>query len=141
VRRLPATYTRPHGTRYLLAAYEVRADHLWGVSYPRQTWEQVLDFLQAVRRRYPDPVHLHIVLDNRGSHKKQEVRDWCAAHGVRLVFLPTYSSYLNRIESHFTALKKFALSGRYFPDHAAQDAAIQRYLRYRAAIKPSEKRH
>jgi transposase len=131
---LPATYKRPHGTRYLLAAYDVRADHLWGVSYPRQTWEQVLNFLQAVRRQYPDAVRLQIVLDNRGSHKTQEVRDWCAEHGVRLVFLPTYSSYLNRIESHFTALKKFALSGRYFPDHAAQDAAIQNYLRYRAAI-------
>jgi transposase len=124
-----------------LAAYDVRADHLCGVSYPRQTWEQVLDFLQAVRRQYPHPLRLHIVLDNRGSHKKQEVRDWCAEHGVRWVFWPTYSSYLNRIESRFTALKKFALSGRYFPDHAAQNAAIQNYLRYRATVKLSEKRH
>jgi transposase len=135
VRRLPATYKRPHGTRYLLAAYDVPTQALWGAIYQRQTWTEVLDFLKAVRRRYPDNRWLHVVLDNRGSHKKQAVRQWCATNRVRLVFQPTYSSWLNRIECHFTALKKFALSGRYFKDHAEQNAAIFNYLMYRAALK------
>ena len=33
------------------------------------------------------------------------------------------------------ALKKFALSGRYFKDHDGQNAAIFNYLTYRAALK------
>lgn len=77
VRRLPATYTRPHGTRYLLAAHDVQTQALWDSIYKRQTWNEVLDFLKAVRRCYPDDRCLHIVLDNRGSHKKPEVVDWC----------------------------------------------------------------
>jgi transposase len=138
VRRLPATYKRPQGTRYLLAAYEVQTDALWGSIYQRQTWSEVLDFLKTVRRRYAPEITLHIILDNRSSHKKPEVMAWAKAHRVRLVFLPTYSSWLNRIECHFTALRKFALSGRYFKDHPEQNAAIQHYLRYRAALKNNQ---
>lgn len=142
VRRLPATYKRLHGTRYLLGAYDVQTQALWGAIYKRQTWTEVLDFLKAVRRRYPDDRWLRVVLDNRGSHKKQEVVDWCANHRMRLVFTPTYSSWLNRIECHFTALKKFALSGRYFPNHKEQNAAIRAYLNYRRKSRqPFEKRH
>ena len=44
---------------------------------------------------------------------------------------PPNCSWLNPIECHFTALKKFALSGRYFADHQAQGKAIQDYLRHR----------
>ena len=142
VRRLPATYKRLHGTRYLLAAYDVRRNDLWGTVYQRQTYRDVLTFLKTVRRRYGRNRMLHIVLDNRGSHKKQEVVDWCAENRVRLVFTPTYSSWLNRIECHFTALKKFALSGRYFKNHHEQNAAIKAYLNYRKkSAKPFEKRH
>ena len=142
VRRLPATYTRTQGTRYLLAAYDVQTQALWGTVYKRQTWNEVLDFLKAVRQCYPDDRWLHVVLDNRGSHKTSEVRQWCAANRMRLVFQPTYSSWLNRIECQFTALKKFALSGRYFKDHAEQNAAIRAYLNYhRKSRQPFEKRH
>jgi transposase len=142
VRRLPATYKRPHGTRYLLAAYDVRQDDLWGTVHERQTYREVLSFLKAVRRRYPRQQTLHIVMDNRGSHKKKEVVDWCAEHRIQLVFTPTYSSWMNRIECHFTALKKFALSGRYFKKHHDQNNAIYNYLNYRRKSRiPSEKRH
>jgi transposase len=142
VPRLPATYTRPHGTRYLLSAYDLHADQLWGWQRPNQRWGQVLAFLKGVRRRYPPQVRLFIILDNRRSHAKQEVLDWVQTHNMRLLFTPTYCSWLNPIECHFTALKKFALSGRYFADHQAQGKAIQDYLRYRNHTKaPPKLRH
>ncbi len=43
-------------------------------------------------------------------HKRAEVRDWAAAHDVELVFLPTYSSWLNWIESEFAAMRYFELN-------------------------------
>ena len=94
--RLPATCTRMHGTRYLLAAYDIHGDHRWG---------QVLTFFKAMRKRYPKNVHLYVILDNRGSHKKAEIMNWAKQNRVTLVFTPTYAFWLNRIEAHFTALK------------------------------------
>jgi transposase len=135
VLRLPATYTRPHGTRYFLAAYDLHADHLWGWQRPHQRWPEVQAFLKGIRRRYPLKIRLFMILDNRRSHKKQEVLDWAHEHNVRFLFTPTYCSWLNPIECQFTPLKKFALSTRYFADHPAQGKAIQAYLRYRNQTK------
>ena len=145
-KRLPASYTRPHGTRYLLAAYDIHADHMFGWQRPNQRWPEVLAFLKGIRRRYPIKVRLYIIMDNRGSHKKKEVRDWCKANRVTLVFTPTYASWLNRIEGHFAALRKFALKAHYYSDHKEQGLAIQKYLRWRNKEKrqpisyPREKR-
>ena len=91
----------------------------------------MLAFFKSIRVRYPDTVRLYIILDNRGSHKKKEIRQWAKNNRVTLVFTPTYASWLNRIESHFTALKKFALRGRTYMDHKEQGQAIQAYLRWR----------
>jgi len=135
VKRLPATYKRPHGTRYLLAAYDLHANTVWGWQRPNQRWGQVLSFLKGVRRRYPAQIRLFIILDNRRSHQKREVMDWVRENNMRLLFTPTYCSWLNPIECQFTALKKFALSCRYFTDHHAQGKAIQAYLRYRNQTK------
>ena len=142
MRRLPATYTRPHKTRYFLGAYDVQTDDLFGVFRRHQTWAEFIELLQDIRRRYPVTERLHIVLDNRKSHDRPPVLDFVRQNNMRLVFIPTYSSWLNRIECHFTAIRKFALSGRYFPSHRAQNAAIRKYLNYRRqARQPFEKRH
>ena len=59
------------------------------------------------------------------------VRAWCAANDVELVFLPTYGSWLNWIESEFAALRYFALNGTDHRSHAEQNAAIAGYIRWR----------
>jgi hypothetical protein len=42
------------------------------------------------------------------------------------VFTPSNPSWLNRIESEFTALRYFVLDGSDYPTPAAQEAAIGR---------------
>ena len=39
------------------------------------------------------------------------VGDWAAANNVQVAYIPTNSSWLNRIEAQFTALRYFALDG------------------------------
>jgi transposase len=73
---------------------------------------------------------LHIVLDNFKPHLKAEVLAWASRNNVRLVFTPTNASWLNRIECHFTALKKFALDNSDYTSHEDQFAAIESYLRW-----------
>ena len=142
VRRLPASYTRPHKTRYLLGAYDVRRDQLFGIFRRHQTWVEFIELLADIRRRYPFKERLHIVLDNRKSHDRPPVLDFVRRNNMRLVFIPFYSSWLNWIECHFTAIRKFALSGRYFHSHRAQNAAIRTYLNYRNQTRqPFRKRH
>ena len=71
-----------------------------------------------------------MVLDNFSPHHKQELRDWAAEHDIELVYLPTYSSWLNLIECQFQALRRFALNGTDYASHDEQDAAIHAYLRW-----------
>lgn len=74
-----------------------------------------------------------MVLDNFSPHKHAEVRTWAADHNVELVFLPTYGSWLNWIESEFAALRYFALNGTDHRTHIEQNAAIAAYIRWRNA--------
>jgi transposase len=138
IRRLPATYTRPHGTMYFFGAYDVGQDTLWGLPYEHQTQGEVLDFFIQLRARYPEDRRLYIILDNRSAHTTPAILDWVRHHKMSLVLTPTYSSFLNRIECQFTPLKKFALSGCHYRNHAEQMAAIFRYVVYRnqQTIKP-----
>jgi len=48
-------------------------------------------------------------VDNFSPHKHPKVTGWAAENNVEMVFLPTYSSWLNWIESEFAALRYFAL--------------------------------
>jgi transposase len=131
VERLRATYQRRAGVRHFLAVYDLETDRLYGQFTRRKTWVEFLTLLKWVRRRYPRHQVLHVVLDNYGPHLKREVREWAAAHDFRFYWTPTQASWLNRIESHFTALKKFALDTSDFRSHEAQQQAIEDYLSWR----------
>ena len=136
VERLRATYSRKGGVRHFLAVYDLETDRLYGQFTHHKTWVEFLAFLKWVRRRYPGKQVLHIVLDNYGSHIKTEVREWPALHNVRFYFTPTNGSWLNRIECHFTALKKFALATSDHRTHQEQQQAIEGYLSWRNGKRP-----
>jgi transposase len=72
-----------------------------------------------------------MVCDNFSPHCHAQVQAWCNASGVELVFLPTYGSWLNRIEAEFAALRYFALNGTDHRSHTEQNAAIAGYVPWR----------
>lgn len=61
----------------------------------------------------------------------QRVGAWAAANSAEIVHTPTNSSWLNRIEAQFTALRYFALDGTDHPTHKAQGSMIRRYIIWR----------
>ncbi|MCW2917638.1 MAG: hypothetical protein JWN52_5706, partial [Actinomycetia bacterium] len=85
---------------------------------------------KTLRERWPDD-RLYVVLDNFSPHKHAQVRAWAAANDVDLVFTPTYTSWLNWIESEFAALRYFALGGTDRRSHNEQNTAIAGYIRWR----------
>ena len=130
-KRIRATYTRPHGVRHLIAAYDVGADRLYGHIKPRKGRVEFLAFCRYIRSLYPPQIRLHFVLDNFSPHTGEKVRQWAADHNVELAYTPFYASWLNRIEAQFRALRYFTLAGTDHPDHATQARLIRRYIAWR----------
>ena len=131
VDRLRATYHRTGGVRHFIGVYDLERDTLTGRFVKRKNWQTFGSFLKWVRRRYRHRGRLHVVLDNAGYHLKAEVIDYAATHNIRFYFTPTAASWLNRIEAHFAALRKFALDNSDYQSHDEQQTAIKQYLRWR----------
>ncbi len=100
--RLRATYNRYGGVRHMLAALDLASGQLFYRLRDRKRWQEFLAFLRQLRARFPRG-RLYVVCDNFSPHRKAEVARWCADHDVELVFTPTHASWLNWIESEFTA--------------------------------------
>jgi transposase len=131
LKRLRATYSRKGGIRHFLAFYDLETDRLYGRFTEHKKAKDILSFLRWVRSRYPSGQKLHIVMDNYGSHITAAVLAWAKEHKVRFYLTPTNGSWLNRIESQFTALKKFALQPSDYGSHEEQQTAIESYLTWR----------
>jgi transposase len=134
-RRRRATYTRTAGVRHLFAAYELGEDKLYGHIKPRKTRTRFLEFCRYLRTRYPPSVRIAIVCDNFSPHlttrKDKRVGQWAAANNTEIAYTPTNSSWLNRIEAQFTALRYFALDGTDHATHEEQGSMIRRYIIWR----------
>ncbi len=134
-RRRRATYTRSHGVRHLLAAYDLTADKLYGHVKVRKGRTEFLAFRRYLRSLYPPEVRIGIVLDNfsprLSTNKDQRVGQWTTANNVELAYTPHYASWLNRIKAQFQALRYFALDGTDHPSHREQALMIRRYIAWR----------
>jgi len=130
--RLRASYRRTSGVRHMIAALDLATGQVFDRIRARKRRREYLAFLKLLRQRWPAG-RLYVIADNFSPHKHPEVTGWAAVHDVDLVFLPTYSSWLNWIEPEFAALRYFTLNGTDHRTHAEQGDAIARYLRWRNA--------
>jgi transposase len=135
VDRHRATYSRKGGVRHMFGAYDMERETLVGTFATHKNWMTFLTFLKWLRRRYPRTEVLHIVLDNATFHGKGEVLGYAASHKIKFYWTPTNASWLNRIECHFTALKKFTLDNTDYRSHEDQQAAIDHYLCWRNRMR------
>ncbi|MEU8142491.1 transposase [Nonomuraea sp. NPDC048901] len=128
--RLRATYNRCFGVMHMISALDVATGKLYYRICRRKRWREFLSFLKTLRARWPGE-KLYVIMDNYSPHKHSEVRSWAADNNVELVFLPTYGSWLNWIESEFAALRYYALTGTDHRTHDEQNAAIGAYVHWR----------
>ncbi len=134
-RRRRATYTRPHGVCHMMGAYDLSRDRLYGHIVTKKDRTACLQFLRYIRSLHPPEVRIGIVLDNfspqMSTKKDQRVGEWAAANNDELAYTPTYSSWLNRIEAQFQALRYFTLDGTDHASHREQASMIRRYIIWR----------
>ena len=130
-----ATYSRTAGIRHLFAAYELGEDKLFGHIKPRKTRARFPEFCRYLRSLYPPQIRIAIICDNFSPHLSTatdaRVGAWAAANNVEIAYTPSGSSWLNRIEAQFTALRYFALDGTDHATHEEQSSMIRRYIIWR----------
>jgi transposase len=133
--RIRATYHRTEGVRHLMAAYDLHEDKLLGHVKPRKTRARFLEFCRYLRSLYPPAVRIAVICDNFSPHlttaRDGRVGAWASANNVEIAYTPTNSSWLNRIEAQFTALRYFALDGTDHASHKEQASMIRRYIIWR----------
>lgn len=102
-RRTPE-YSR-NGTTSLFAALDVATGHVIGKCYSRHRAIEFRKFLAEIRRRVPEDLDVHIIVDNYATHSAKPVQTWLKKNPrFQLHFIPTHSSWLNEIEAWFSIL-------------------------------------
>ena len=118
-----------NGTTTLFAALEMAQGKVVGECYQRHRHQEFLKFLRRLNDEFPGPVPLHLVMDNYGTHKKEEVRGWLKKHPrFVLHFVPTSSSWLNLVERWFRELSTQCIHRGSFFSVDDLKAAIQEFL-------------
>lgn len=138
--RIRATYSRKFGTEQFLAFYDVHDDVLTGTIHKRKTSQDLLQAWERLRSCYPLHERIYMILDNLSSHWKSTLVQYAKQNRITLVATPTYSSWLNAIEAHFTPLKKFCISNSDDQNHLERRKRIYRYLTLRNKEAGSQSR-
>jgi len=131
--RLPATYHRTHGIRYLHGCYSLGDDQLWGVTRRRKGGDHTLAALKSIRAARPDGGQIYVILDNLAANKTPKIRRWAEKNKVELCLTPTNASWANPIESQFGPLRTFVMGDSNHPNHTVLTRDLHAYLRWRNA--------
>ena len=96
-----------HGTTTLFAAFDIATGKVITQCKKRHRHQEFLQFLRHIDTNVPSEFDLHIVMDNYATHKHQDVRLWFAKHPrFHIHFTPTYSSWLNQVETWFSIITR-----------------------------------
>jgi transposase len=129
--RQRADYNRRAGIRYVFGAYDVHADRLRVRLRPRRAGSDVLTFLRQIRLAYPARRRIYWIQDNLSANWVPPIRAFAAANRIELVPTPTYASYLNPVECHFSALTEFVVANADYLDWDAFGYALAHHVCYR----------
>jgi len=120
-----------HGTLSLYAALNTQTGEVVGQTAARHTSADFLAFLQQVVDTQSARREIHSILDNLSTHKTQAVRSFLAAHPrVHLHFTPTYSSWLNQVETWFAKIERDILARGIFTSLPDLRRKIMKYIRH-----------
>lgn len=118
-----------HGTTVLFAALEVATGRVVASCKSRRRTEEFVEFLAQIERQTPEGVQLHLILDNLNTHKSVPVQTWLLEHSrVHLHFVPTYSSWLNLVESFFAQIQRRVIDRGSFTSVEALERALLEYI-------------
>lgn len=129
---LPACRTHDyvrHGTTTLFAALDAKTGKIIGKCYRRHRAVEFVKFLRVIDESVPMTLDVHLILDNYSTHKTPLVRRWIARHPrFHVHFTPTYSSWINLVESWFAILTNRRLRRSSFRSTRQLERDVNRYI-------------
>lgn len=94
-----------NGTSTLFAALNMFDGSVIGECYERHTHKEFLKFIKTIDKQVSKEIDIHIVADNYGTHKTDEVKLWLTKHPrFHFHFTPTSASWLNMVERFFSKI-------------------------------------
>ena len=96
-----------HGTRTLIAAFDIKTGRVFGQCRARRTAEDLRQFMEALAEKYPAG-DVYVVWDNLNIHHGEAWRRFNERHGGRFhfVYTPLHASWVNQIEIWFGILQR-----------------------------------
>ncbi|HEX2014322.1 MAG TPA: IS630 family transposase, partial [Nitrososphaera sp.] len=119
-----------HGTLSLYAALETKSGQVLGKTAQRHTSAEFVEFLKKIVNSQSREKEIHIIVDNLSAHKTQAVTNFLQENpNVKIHFTPTYSSWLNQVETWFSKIERDVIARGIFT--SVQDLArkLVRYIR------------
>lgn len=105
-----------NGTTTLFAALDVATGQVMAQCKPRHRQQEFLQFLRHIDKNVPPEMHIHLIVDNYGTHKSQKVREWLAKRRrYHIHYTPTYASWLNQVETWFSIIERKTIRRGTFP--------------------------
>lgn len=118
-----------HGVTSLFAALDIATGDVLGQCYRRHRSVEFLVFLKKIDAAVPVDLDIHLVLDNRGTHKTALVRGWLQKRPrYHLHFTPTHASWLNQVERWFALLTQRQIKRGSHTSVQELEAAIREFI-------------
>jgi len=128
VERRTHDYAR-HGTTSLFAALDVKTGTVIGECHRRHRSMEFRKFLDTIDQSVPQPLDVHLILDNYGTHKTASIRRWLAKRPrFHVHFTPTSASWINLVERWFAALTDKQIRRGVHRSVRELESAIKQYL-------------
>lgn len=119
-----------HGTTTLFAALDAKTGEVIGKCFRRHRATEFVRFLRVIDESVPSDLDVHLILDNYSTHKTPAVRRWLARHPRFTVhFTPTYSSWINLVESWFAVLTNRRIRRGSFRSTRQLEQAVREYVK------------
>jgi len=127
-----------HGTLTLFAALDLDTGQVITQCKKRHRHQEFLQFLKHVDANVPKELDIHLVVDNYGTHKHTKIRNWLAARPrYHIHYTPTYSSWLNQVETWFHIITQKAIRRGSFGNTKQLREKIDKFVKqYNSDSKP-----
>jgi len=127
-----------HGTLTLFAALDLATGEVIAQCKKRHRHQEFLQFLRHIEANVPKKLDIHLVVDNYATHKHAKVRNWLAARPrYHVHYTPTYSSWLNQVETWFHIITQKAIRRGSFRSTKQLREKIDQFVKdYNSKSKP-----
>ncbi len=120
-----------HGTTTLFAALDIATGKVLTQCKRRHRHQEFLAFLHHIDANVPEPLDIHLIVDNYATHKHPKVKAWLAARArYHVHHTPTYASWLNQVERWFGIITQKAIRRGSFSSVKEPVNKIERFVEH-----------